>query len=408
MILYYCIAMKNLNFIKTNQYLLLYGFLLSFFSSFGQTFLISLYLPSIQENFDLSDGYFSTIYASATIFSALVLSWLGRFIDKVHIIKFTIFVMIGLMVSLILFSQAYHLLILFLAFFGVRLFGQGLLTHTAITSMARFFELNRGKAISLAALGHPGGELILPFLVVSLIYTFGWRYTALMTSILVLLSIPLLIYLLRKNINFKQLRKYIPQRFTSEETLQAKPLKIIKSKAFLIIIPSNIVSASFGTGFLLFKLKLGLTFGWSPTSIAVGFMAYAFGNALANLLGGYMADKFSGKQLFPLYLLPSVIGFIGLMFFDDFWVYLLLVGSIGLTNGFGGTIKNVALAEIYGTKIIGSVRSLFVTITVFSTALGPLIFGFLLDYQYSFQQIALLSVIVYILMTMNSIRILKK
>lgn len=399
--------MINIGFFKQNRFLLAYGILLAFLSSFGQTFLISLYVPSIQKTFALSDAGFSSIYAGATLLSALLLSWLGRFIDKMNIIKFTLYVIIGLSITLVLFSQTYFLPFLFFSLFGLRLFGQGLLTHTSITTMARFFDEGRGKAISIASLGHPLGEMLLPVLIVTSIYQLGWRITALLTVVFVMLSIPFVIYLLRHNTNFSQLRAYAPKLFTKEEANETKPIKIIKSKAFWLIMPSTFVAASFGTGFLLFKLKLGLSNNWSPTFVAVGFTAYSVGSALANLAGGFLSDIYSGKKMYVFYLIPAMIGFLCLTISNSEWVYIALVAGIGMTNGFGSTVKNIVLTVFYGTKIIGSVRSLFVTVMVFSTAVGPLLFGFLLDAGFSFANIAMISLLVYFLATMNALRMIK-
>lgn len=395
------------SFFKQNKFLLIYGILLTFLSSFGQTFLIALYLPNLQEAFNLSDSGFSFIYSGATILSAFSITWLGRFIDKINFIKFTLIVMTGLVLMLLLFSQSYFLAVLFFALYGLRLFGQGLLTHTSITAMARFFELGRGKAISIASLGHPIGEVLLPFIVVSAIYAFGWRYAVFFSALLVAVAIPIVLYLLKKNTNFSQLKKYVPVKFSKNESAHANPINIIKSKAFWVIMPSSMISACIGTGFLLFKLKMGLTFGWSATFVAVGFSAYAIGNALANLVGGILADKFSGKKMFVLYLFPAILGFISLLISTQQWAYITLIGGIGITNGFGGTVKNVALTELYGTKIIGSVRSLFITVMVFSTALGPLLFGVLLDLSFTFLEITIIALVVYVLVTINSLRILK-
>lgn len=397
---------KLTDYLHRNRHLLGFGFLLTFLSSFGQTFVISLYLPSIQKSFDLSDGGFSSIYAGATLASAFTITWLGSFIDKVRLTRFTVFVMIGLVFFLAFLSFSYFIPMLFIALYGLRLFGQGMMSHTSITSMARFFDDGRGKAISIGALGHSFGEAILPIIIVSVMYAVGWRGTLLFSTALVALAIPYSLYLLRKNSNFTQLRKYIPQPFSKDEKKLASPWQIMKSKAFWIIMPSSLAAAAIGTGFLLFKLKLGIAKGWEPAFIAGGFSAYAAGNALSNLLAGFLSDKWSGKVLFPFYLLPGGLGILMLIFSNDAWVYIALIGGIGISNGFGGTVKNVALVEMYGTRIIGSVRSLFTTVMVFSTALGPLLFGFLLDHHYSFETVALVSLIIYGVCTLNALRIL--
>lgn len=393
-------------FIYNNRHLIGFGFLLTFLSSFGQTFLISLYLPFIQETFELSDGGFSSIYALATISSAFTITWVGSFIDKIRLTKFTTVAMLGLIIALLLLSGAFFIPMLFIALYGLRLFGQGMMTHTSITSMARFFDDGkRGKAISFASLGHPMGEAILPVIIISLIGLIGWRLTVLSSAGIVAIALPFALYLLFYNTNFSQLKNYLPQLFSKEDEKQSKPWHILKTHPFWLLMPSSMASAAIGTGFLLFKLKLGLTKGWDPTFIAVGFTAYAVGNALSNLLAGFLADKFSGKVLFPIYLLPSSLGILTMAFFDQSWAYIVLIAGIGITNGFGGTIKNVALAEFYGVKIIGSVRSLFIMLMVFGTALGPLFFGIMLDAGYSFETIGIYSALVFGLCTLNASRV---
>lgn len=270
--------------------------------------------------------------------------------------------------------------------------------------MARFFDDDRGKAISIASLGHSVGEAILPIIIVSVLYLFGWRFTILTTVVFVAACIPLALYLLRSNINFSQLRKYTPQPLSNKDQSDSKPLHIMKTKAFWVIMPASLASASIGTGFLLFKMKLGLAKNWDPTFIAAGFTAYAVGNALSNLIAGFLSDKFSGRILFPLYLIPFSIGLVTLMYSDAMWVYLVLIAGIGITIGFGGTVKNVAIAELYGVKIIGLVRSLFITIMVFSTALEPIFFGLLLDNGYSYENIAFYALLLFGLCTLNSLR----
>lgn len=394
-------------FLVNNFILLSFGFCFSFFSSFGQTFVISLYVPYLQHDFNLSDSLFSSIYGVATLAGAFTINWLGRFIDKIRLTTFSIRVLIAYAFSLVLFSQAYYLPVLFLGIYGVRLFGQGLMIHISITSMARFFNQNRGKAISISALGHPFSEAFLPALVVASLVYFGWRISLVFSTVLILMMIPLTVYLLLKNRKFSQLKMYFPAIVTKEEVEQAKTSSLLKNKFFWMMAPMAIVSGATGTGYLFFQLKLGEIKGWSPTFIAAAFAAYAVANALTGLLGGFLSDKFTGKKLFPFTLLPFAMGLIVLVLFNGWWVYVVFIASIGFSNGFGSSVKNTAMAELFGTKMLGSVRSLFTTLTVFSTALGPLFFGILLDARYSFELISVMALILFVLATINSLRILK-
>lgn len=394
-------------FFKTSGHLIAFGFILTFLSGFGQTFLVALYVPEFQSYFKLSDGLFSSFYAAATLGSAFTLSWLGRFIDKIRLSRFVVLVMFGFAFSLILLSQAYFIPILIVGLYGIRLFGQGLMSHTSITSMARFFTLNRGKAISLATLGYPASEAFFPLILVLLIAAIGWRSSLLVSAALVLLMIPVVLKLLMLKKQFHELKKLIPSRNESADELKAsKPWQLLKSKAFWILAPTNFAAASIGTAIIFFQLKLGEVKGWELTYMAASFTAYAIGGALSTVLAGWLTDRFSARKLFPIYLLPFMSGLLIFLFFNQAWVYTYLVAAIGITNGFGGTVKNAALAEIYGTKIIGSVRSLFITAMVFSTAIGPVVFGLLLDQGVSFNQLALAAFCLMSLISLNAMRVL--
>lgn len=395
------------SFFIANSSLLLFGVLFTFSSSFGQTFFISLFKPLLQVTFGLSETKFGAIYAIATIASAFTLTWAGRFIDKVRLPRFSLFVIIGLVMAMTIFALSTNVLIFAFSLYLLRLFGQGLMSHTSITSMAKFFSQHRGKAISIAAVGHPLAEAILPITIVSLLGFLDWRFVVGLCALFLLGTIPLSRFLLFKKRKFSRLKMYIPVWMSLEDKKASSPWNLLKTKAFWIIAPLNFSSAAIGTAFIFFQLKIGDLRQWTPEFIALSFSGYAVGNFLMALFSGWLTDRYSAKKLYPLYIIPFMIGLIGFIFLENQWVYAVFITSIGVTNGFGATVKNAVLAEVYGTKIVGSVRSLFVTVMVFATAVGPVIFGFLLDKGIDFTLLSVFSVGVYLLMILNAFRLYK-
>lgn len=395
------------SFARKNASLLFFGFLLTFFSGFGQTFFVSLFVTDIQSYFGLSDGFFSGLYALATLMSAATLSWAGKYIDLIRFPRFTLRVIAGLCLALVLLSQSYFLPLLVLGLYGIRLFGQGLMTHTSLTSMGKFFDKDRGKAISLAALGHPAGEAVFPILFVGLMGLVGWRMSLLIASLVLFMFVPVVLLLLYGKKDYPRMRLFVPAFSNkSEAKKEARPLRFLSTKAFWIMAPSNFASASIGTAFIFFQLKLGAERGWSPTFLASSFAAFALAGAGSAILGGLLTDRFTAKNLYPLTLLPFITGLIFFLNVDKDWVYPVFLAGIGMTNGFSNTVKNSALAEIYGTRILGSVRSLFITVMIFSTALGPVVFGSLLDREIGFHTLAFASLIIMLFCTFNALRIL--
>ena len=114
---------------------ILFGFIFTFFSSFGQSFFLGLFNSSIRDALSITHGQFGTIYASATLLSSLVIIWVGKKIDDIDVFKFGSFVTLLLSFSCYFFSKVSSVTFLFIAIFLMRFSGQGLMSHTASTSV---------------------------------------------------------------------------------------------------------------------------------------------------------------------------------------------------------------------------------------------------------------------------------
>ncbi|NND05332.1 MAG: MFS transporter [Saprospiraceae bacterium] len=378
-----------LTFITGHYRLLTFGILLAFFSSYGQTFLVSLYIPQIEAAFGFSNTTLSALYAAATMGSALTLPWIGRKVDVVALKRFATGVVLGCALACVILSLAHHTIVVLLGFFGLRLFGQGLLSHTSVSTMARAFELDRGKAISIAGLGHPLGEALLPIMVAFAISYLGWRSTLQISSLVLLGSMLPLIFILLSAQPAKILH---PAVLSSEQLLSQKnPLRLLRDGRFWIIAPVLFMLGFLSTAIFFFQIKLGNSRGWDPTWVAGSLSIYALANALAMMLSGPMIDRLTAQRVFPYILIPFTLGFLLLAFSHHTLVYPAALALLGLSNGAGSTTINALFAEVFGSEMIGTVRSVFATVMVFSTALGPISFGLLLDASWSYQAVFLLS-----------------
>ncbi len=151
------------------------GFLLTLASSFGQTFFILLFSGEIRAEFDLTHGGFGTIYSAATLTSAVVLIWFGKIADSMRMMHLSALVLVGLAIACIGMALVNSIIVLGLSKFLLRLMGQEMLTHIAMTAMGRWFSAHRGRAVGFVSLGHSVGDAILPFITIVLVGTLGWR-----------------------------------------------------------------------------------------------------------------------------------------------------------------------------------------------------------------------------------------
>lgn len=368
--------------------LLSFGLLLTFFSSFGQTFLLSLYVPSIEELLGISNTAFGTLYAAATLSSAFTLPWLGGRFDKMDIRYYTLMVAAGLAAALLLLSFSVNIVMVILAFYGLRLFGQGLMSHTSVSAMARYFDNNRGKAIGIATLGHPIGEATLPLLITLLIGAMGWRMTLQASALSVLvLVLPLSLWLLyRSRERIVQYAEAVQHNGT-QLAEGIRVFQMLRERRFWVIAPLVFIIGYTNTAIFFFQLKLGEARGWSPEWVAGSLSAFALASALGMAGSGPLVDRLSARRLFPAFLLPYLLGLGILVTYRQPVSYPIALLFMGLSNGAGSTIKNALLAEIYGVQVIGRVRSVFTTVMVVSTGLGPITFGIMLDADWPFHLI---------------------
>jgi MFS family permease len=371
-------------FIGKNKRLLNFGFLFNFFSSFGQTFFISLFVPFWVTSFEISNTSFGVLYASVTILSAGLLSISGRFIDNMSLRNFSFIVFTGLIISTIILSQANTLFILMIGLLLVRFFGQGLMTHTAATGVAVYFDTNRGKALGFTALGNPAGQFFLPLLVVPLIALSGWQYSLLYLVVLALLVVLPTIWALGNTGNHEgnaitKANKALPGE------------RYLKSLQFWLIASNIFVIPFIGTAVFLYQFTIGQSKGWDAAWVSFSFAFFAVFSAASLLFSGNLVDRYSGIKLFPLYLLPTVVALLVIAIVDHKWVFPLFYALLGVSSGLGSTVKTAMQVEVYGKSNLGKIRSYFSTMLVLSTALGPPVFGYFIDHNFSFSTIMLVT-----------------
>ena len=366
-----------LYFARANRRFLAFGLLLVFCSSFGQTFFVSLFGADLRASFNLSNGDLGALYSLGTLASAATLIWLGRLIDRVDLRLYSTLVCAGLAAASLLLAAAPSALVLGLAFFALRLFGQGLMTHTAYTSMARSFTAGRGKAISAAGLGMPLGEAILPLLAVGLAATIGWRQSWLVFgAALALVILPLLRWLLR---GYQDRREAGPADRGIAGQRQWSRAEVLRDARFYVLLTSLLAPSFIITGLFFHQPLVAESKGWSLSLLATGFIAYAGTSVLAALLGGQLVDRFSARRLVPYFLLPLGVALVILATFSHPAAAFFYLGAAGLNSGLAVAIFGAIWAEMYGVAHIGSIRALAMPAMVLASALSPVTLGWLFD-----------------------------
>ena len=372
---------------------ILFGFIFTFFSSFGQSFFLGLFNSSIRETLSITHGQFGSIYASATLLSSILLIWVGKKIDDINIFKFAFYVAILLSFSCFFFSKISSIAFLFVAIFLMRFSGQGMMSHTATTTISRYFTKSRGKALSTCWFGLSTAEFILPVLIVYLLTITTWQNIWIFISLLIIIFLPITSFALIKKLNFDSREEIENQENMKKFVKQWKRIEVLKDYRFYIVCLNMLAMPWIATGVFVYQSFISESKDWGSFVIAQSFMVYSVLSVVTLLIAGFLIDKFSSRRLLVFMNIPLMFSVLVLILFNNTYSAFIFLGLIGISNGFANVLGSSTWAEIYGVKHIGSIKALTTALMVFSTAFGTALFGLLIDKGFTIEDIALVSLI---------------
>ncbi|MDA1098507.1 MAG: MFS transporter [Proteobacteria bacterium] len=401
--------MAYLKFLFNNRRFLGFGVLIAFFSAFGQTFFIAVFGPDIRAEFGLSHGGFGGYYALGTAASGVCLIWAGKLIDRFDLRWVTALVCGALILACANMAVIPAAWALAPALFALRLSGQGLMSHTAMTSMGRYFEAERGRAVSIAILGFPMGVAVFPGLAVWLTSMLGWRMAwAAIAATLALFLIPLALWLLRGHgarHHFFLARTAVESGLTGPDQngVQDDPRKtagtarrrqwtraeVVRDPRFYLLCFAITAPSFIVTGLFFHQAHLAFAKGWTLAWMASAFVAYTVGAIGANLAFGPLIDRYGARRLLPFYLYPLVLACLIIILFDHPMSAVALTLMLGLTSGGGQTLIGAAWPEFYGVLHLGAIRALVMSMGVGASALSPVTLGWLIDRGVAMETMAL-------------------
>jgi MFS family permease len=388
--------LNTLAFIRDNVRWLFGGLLLTIFSSFGQTYFIALFGAEIRETFALSHGDFGGVYMIGTLASAASLVWIGRVVDHYAVSTVAFYVCVALSLACMAMSLVSSVWMLVLVIYGLRLFGQGMMSHIAMVAMGRWYSAERGRAVSITSMGFQIGSGVLPLIVVSLIGLIGWRASwVLAAALMIFVATPTIYWLMKQE---RIPRGQLPEQSVAENIRQWTHQQVLSDPLFWVMITGVLAPAFIGTAVFFHQVHISEIKGWSRELIAASIALAAITTIVFSLISGFMIDRFSARQLLPSFLIPLGIGNLLLGWMEApvaIMIYMLLHG---VSNGISNTLFGALWPEVYGTRHLGAVRSLIMAAMVIASALGPGATGWLIDIGVGFD-VQLVAMGIYCLVT---------
>lgn len=351
-----------------------FGFLATFFSNFGQTFFIGLYSEFFQTSFGLSNTQFGGIYSGVTLVSAGTLLLMGHLVDKVQLRSYVTYACLALATGCLLMAHATTLPLFVLGLWLVRFHGQGIMPHMSSTVTAREITEGRGRSLSLTILGQPMGEMVLPIIFAFMIAFIDWRTAwQIYGWVYLLVALPLLLWLA------PPMAIELPDELNPSSKVSAKLHQVMKDPSLWLLLLANMLMPFLITGIMFHQKWLMENMGFTTQLYAMSLTVFGVGHAVAGLLAGWVVDRISAAKVLRWFLLPFIVATVLLVMVAKPFMLPIFMLATALTAGCTHSTRGSYLAERYGTKQLGAIKSLFTSSMVFGTALSPVIFGMIID-----------------------------
>lgn len=405
---------KRLGSLYYGWYIVLFAAIGLFFSGPGQTFSVSIFINSYIEEYGWSRSLVSSYYSLATLFAGFSLPFIGRIVDRKGF-RFSLILISSLLAFAALwmsFVDVSYMLIF--GFYMLRLFGQGSMTLIPNALVPQWFRVNRAKALSLMSLGGVIGSAVIPPLNTWLIINYGLQKAWWFWSIALILMMVPIAYKFVFNypsdiglvVDGSDTPKPTEIKFaltipTSNYSFTLK--EAMKTRSFWLMLLTMAIPSMVNTGITFHFISIFAQKGFDLIFAAFILSIVALVSFPMTFIAGFVLDKVKVRYVkavnYAIYFLAILI----LLVAKDTLFIVIYAVLHGVFNAFESVSSGVLWPNYFGTKNLGSIRSLTMTSTVIGSALGPLPFAFAYDLFGSYSLILVIMLVFPLLAIVASI-----
>ena len=359
----------------------------------GQTFGVSIFNPSFRLALGLSHSQLTGAYMFGTLLAALPQPYIGGLMDRFGIRRVMFFIVILLGLACIFMSQVSNLLMLFVAFFFLRVLGQGALGLLATNTLAMWFQVRLGTVGGIMSAATAGAIALIPPMILLLINQFGWRGAYAALGVLVwLIMLPILLLLYRNRP--EDVGQEIDGRTASaaeivlekkENALSFTLKEALHTRAYWILLFFTAAWAMIITAIFFNIIPIFTDHGLTDANAAATYTTVAVALGATQLIGGALADRFRLNWLASLSMLFTAGGILMLSQADTIVLAQLYALFIGMGQGLFGAVNNTVWVRYYGRAHLGRIRGSVAMAMVAGSSTGPFIMGATYDLSGSYQ-----------------------
>jgi len=361
--------------------------LAAFFTSPGQTYMVSVFNPSLRDALDISLSQLTGAYMFGTVLASIPQSYIGQWADRIGIRKMLF--LIGSLFSLacVFISQVNSLVMLFMAFFFLRVFGQGALELLSVNMLPMWFRDRLGTVSGIKNVVSNLMMGVVPVSVLALIGQVGWRTTYILAGAsvgLTLLPVVFFFYINRP--------EDVGQNIDGEDKLEAEStlaescfeneftLKgAMRTRAYWILTLSWFAWAAIATAITFNLLPIFTSKGLTEQQAAASYTILMVSSAIFQILCGVIADRVALRWMAFGALALYGLAVVALIYISGGQVVLVYTLILGLAQGLFGGLGNTVWVRYFGRQHLGKIRGSVWTAAVAGSSIGPFLMGFSYD-----------------------------
>ena len=366
----------------------------------GQTYGVSIFNPSFLDTLNISLSQLTGAYMFGTLLAAIPQPYVGGLMDRFGIRRMMAIIVIALGLACFFMASVQSLGMLFIAFFLLRLFGQGALSLLAGNIPAMWFNERLGRVSGLLNVATAAAVAIIPPLILWLISNYGWRSAYVILGIAVwAILMPILLILFRNRpedvgqqldglplnpgVASPKLLHTNEKPQTSEYSWTLKEAQ--RTRAYWIMLVYTALWALIATAIYFNLLPLFTSKGFTETQAAATYTILAISAAITQLVAGAMADKLPLNWLLVVGISGLTGAILVLALGISPWMGSAYAILMGISQGFGGVVGGTLWARYYGREHLGKIRGSVFTAGVAGSSVGPFLMGLIYDNSGSYQ-----------------------
>lgn len=366
-------ANQGYNFDKHEWISLLISIVLLTFSIPGQTFFLGYFSEYLIMSQSVSTQTISLIFAISTVFTALFMHLFGKYSDTRSVSEAAFFSGFVLALGGILLTASLsNLTILLVAFSLIRLGGQGLLIHTALTNIVKAIKHRSSTAYGLTNFIYSLITLSVPFIVPYLSSLLGWPRLWITLSVLTLVGTSWVAWAAARQ-SFKEPIE------SSQDTLETVSHHYnLTEPAMMGVRCTLLLMSSLLTILFLHQASFNISFDLEPEFLFRAYPVFLSCQLVTTLTLGPMIDKFSALRLLPLLFIPVCLGLLVILVLNQPILIYLALGLLGISAGFDILLGSIIWKEVYPADQFGKYRSRFEAIRIVVIGCSPIAFSALI------------------------------